>query len=287
MTSRGERLVHLVWLLAIAALVALNALLVGLNLQKHQLFPFEEPSPSSGAPAQAASTSAARSEPELEIEAFGADSTAVGTAIGDPQREDQATEDDWPGGHGPVPDGPPSRRRAAVTADGTIELTGSVPSWAVASQIAAVAGSRIPGGIGSVAIDYSWHPDASDQITAGEVVFEPSIRYDAGQVTLPPTARPDLDLVVGILDSNPEVFAAVVAHVDDFGDTPQNAAVAMARTTGVVAYLESQGIDQDRLIVTVAPEASTEPVNDTEAQRAFNRRVEIQFRNFLTPLSTG
>ncbi len=278
MTKGGDRANRVIRVIAIFALVVVNVVLVGLNLDKHGLPPFSEASQDRGqaagnpdvaddSPAGAgADLAAAQPKPEIAL------SVAGGV-------------DDWPGGRGPVPDGPPPARSAVLRSDGSVELVGSVPSWEAATEIAAMVEDRLPVGVEAVTVGYTWHPDASVTDDPGPVVLAPPLLYGSGQVGLPPDASDGLDLVARILDENPTVFITVIGHVDDLGDSDENATVAAARAAGVVSYLESLGVDRSRVVVAVAAADPGAQPNDSDEQRAFNRRIEIQFESFLGPPS--
>ncbi|MGI9594927.1 MAG: OmpA family protein [Acidimicrobiales bacterium] len=326
MSEEGGRPVRPVRLLLIIALLAINGVLVVLNLQKQELFPFDSQPAGSGvdaagsggtaepddsvtesgttapdgpagestdpaggataagdsagvADAGAASTTAATGGQAADAGGAGADADAgIGADLG---------VDDWPGGRGPVPAEPPVPRRAVLNADGTMVLSGSVASWAVATAIADVAADRLEQGIDGVTIDYSWHPAAPAGTTGGRVAVDPVVLYQAGQVAVPAEALPVLDGVAEVLDGDPVVLAVVTAHVDDLGGTDENLTVAAARATAVAGYLESLGIDRSRTVIAIAPEDPGAAADQTEEERTFNRRVEIDLENFLGPPTVG
>ncbi len=194
-----------------------------------------------------------------------------------------ADVDDWPGGRGPVPAGPPIAREALFNDSGLLLLTGSVPSWAVAVDLVEATGGKLPGGVGSVDNQLSWHPDAPDDIRSGRARLDPPLLYPSGATAVPEDAKAGLDLVAQVLADNPSVYVVILAHTDDLGDTEENNAVAFARATGVVDYLRSVGADDSQLVVSADDDPVPAVANDSDEGQTFNRRVEIYFENLLSP----
>jgi outer membrane protein OmpA-like peptidoglycan-associated protein len=78
------------------------------------------------------------------------------------------------------------------------------------------------------------------------------------------------------LDKYPNKKASIIGHTDSVGDLEANDWYGMERAKNVKQYLESLGIDSDRLIATSKGE--TEPIesNATLEGRRKNRRIEIK-----------
>lgn len=191
--------------------------------------------------------------------------------------------DDWPGGRGEVPVGPPIPREALFGEGGLLLLTGSVPSWAVAVDLVESTGSRLPGGVGSVDNQLTWHPDAPEDLRSGRARFDPPLLYPSGATAVPEESKAGLDLVAQVLSENPSVFIVILAHTDDLGDTEENNAVAFARATGVVDYLRAAGADDSQMVVSADDDPVPAVPNESDEGQTFNRRVEIYFENLLSP----
>ena len=288
MSPGGRRSNRVARLLAVGALVLLNLCLLALNAQKLGWLGFDDTTGDSAVPVAPGVEGEPRADPSV------ADGRPVGAAtllsadgaIPTPSTE-AAEPDDWPGGHGPVPEGPPARREVLLGQDGTARVVGSTPRWSVALQVVDRIGRRLPGGPAWVSNELTWHPDASDDPGSGVVRLERPLLYDAGEVGLPVGGVEILEPAVGLLTARPDLFVVLVAHVDDLGDTDENAAVALARAVAVAARLEARGIDRSRLMTVVAPSDPDAPPNDGEEARSFNRRIEIRFENLLNPPSVG
>lgn len=306
------------WRLAAAlGLVVVNLGLIGLNLAKHDLVTLsfgssDETEAGSAAGADDASTGDvatgdgssdgdAPAAPLVGSDVAGDGSSDGGTssdggstgegASSDGDATDQAavppstapSVDDWPGGTGPVPDGPPQARLAVIEPGGAMSLTGSAPDWSTVTKIVQYAGEKLPGGPDVVDNQLTWHPDASSSTQWGDVVMPDAATFDIGASEVDPAAVPGLDLAARILIDHPTVFAIVIGHADNQGADDTNAQLAADRAGAVVDYLIAQGVVPGQIVVASAGEDDPTASNETEEGRALNRRAEIQFKNLLTP----
>lgn len=289
------------WRLFLAVgLVAVNLLLIALNLAKHDLVTLSFGSSDETEAVVGGATTDAGIDPTSSTVALipaddGTEETTGGeaTAATDVDAEAPAstttsssvptTIDDWPGGRGPEPDGPAEARLAVVGIDGNMQLTGSAPDWATVTKIVQYAGEKLPGGPDAVDNQLTWHPDASPSTRWGDVVMPEATTFDVGSAELDPAAIAGLDVAAEILTSNPSVFAIVIGHADNRGDDTINAELAAQRAGVVVDYLVTQGVVPGQIVVASAGEDDPAASNATEEGRALNRRTEIQFKNLLIP----
>jgi outer membrane protein OmpA-like peptidoglycan-associated protein len=65
-------------------------------------------------------------------------------------------------------------------------------------------------------------------------------------------------------------------HTDDVGPPDQNVALSQRRAASVAAYMAAKGVDAARLTATGYGEADPLYPNDTDADRARNRRIEFK-----------
>ena len=254
-------------------LLILNLALLVLNLDKHRLLPVD-PDPDETAAG------------DTTVTTPGADGAVAGESTLPPSTAADATTttvDDWPGGHGPVPEGPPVPRVAVIAADGTVTLTGSSPNWATALKIVEFAGANLPGGTEVVDNQLTWHPDASTDTQSGLVVMDQAATFGVAGSEIDPSSTPGLDLTAEILSSRPSLFVVVIGHTDDQGDADVNAQLALDRANAVVDYLVDKGVIPGQLVVASAGEDDPFASNETEAGRGQNRRIELRFENFLIP----
>jgi OOP family OmpA-OmpF porin len=106
------------------------------------------------------------------------------------------------------------------------------------------------------------------------------IHFDTDEARIRPESKPALDEIAELLRARPDLTLYVVGHTDMTGALAHNRALSEARARAVVAALvEEYGIEEARLeghgVGPLAPSAS----NETEAERAKNRRVELVARN--------
>ena len=288
-------------LVAAVGLLVVNLVLVWLNLAKHDLvtlsFGSADETEAGSAAVGGVDGDVGDVGGDVEVDPLAGDDSAdsdTGGAVGDPADGDgqettpttagaPTTVDDWPGGRGPVPDGPAEPRVAVVDTNGGMQLTGSAPDWATVTKIVQYAGEKLPGGPAAVDNQLTWHPDASSSTQWGDVVMPDAVTFAVGLSDIEPGSVAGLDLAAEILTEHPTVFAIVIGHADNQGDDGDNAQLAADRAGAVVDYLIGQGVVPGQIVVASAGEDDPTASNATEEGRALNRRAEIQFKNLLIP----
>jgi hypothetical protein len=298
-SRRRPRLSRTAGTVTIVALLVVNGWLVLLNLSKHDRLPFDAGVvPGIEASGELADAGGSGRDGRSDGAIAGGDQT---TTLADvdaslPAEGDGGVSsvgvggagDNWPGGRGPVPDGPPEPRRILLTVDGELKIVGSAPSWSVVTGLVDVLGRR--SGLGPLRVvtrEVTWHPEASDRVDDGVVEVERLLLYESGAIGVPADVGEVVDPLVALLSARPDLYAVVVAHVDDLGDSDENAAVALSRATAVAESVADRGIDRGRLVTIVAPVDPDAPVGDDATTRRFNRRVEIRIENLLVPDPVG
>lgn len=116
---------------------------------------------------------------------------------------------------------------------------------------------------------------ASDLSTADDDVLRLYFGYK--QLSLTAESDASLQAAVGYLDKNPATRVAVRAYTDNVGSARYNKGLSEQRADAVRAMLESRGISADRITAEGMGENGPIAENTTEAGRARNRRVELQF----------
>ena len=86
---------------------------------------------------------------------------------------------------------------------------------------------------------------------------------------------PVLDKVAATLVEYNQTTVNVVGHTDSIGSDSYNMELSRKRADSVARYLQSRGVEWNRLVVSGAGKSQPVASNDTEAGRAENRRVEI------------
>ncbi len=115
----------------------------------------------------------------------------------------------------------------------------------------------------------------------GTVVELPNIYYNFNDATLRPDARKDLDLVVSLMRQQPSITVELASHTDCRGNEQYNQQLSQRRANGVVEYLVSRGIEQNRLKPVGYGESEPrnicqDGVTCTEQEHARNRRTEVR-----------
>ncbi|MDH7515027.1 MAG: OmpA family protein [Bacteroidota bacterium] len=103
-----------------------------------------------------------------------------------------------------------------------------------------------------------------------------NIFFDFAKWDLKPESYQELDRLVRFLESNPDIRIEICGHTDDVGSDEFNMELSKKRAESVVAYLRSKKIPATRLIAKGFGETRPEVPNDSEENRARNRRVEFK-----------
>lgn len=115
----------------------------------------------------------------------------------------------------------------------------------------------------------------------GSVIELPNIYYNFNDATLRPDARKDLDLVLSLMQQQPNMSIELASHTDSRGSSYYNEQLSQRRANGVAEYLTARGIDRSRLKPTGFGESEprnrcTDGVSCTEQEHARNRRTEVR-----------
>lgn len=86
----------------------------------------------------------------------------------------------------------------------------------------------------------------------------------------------ELKRMFTILTENPNVVVAIEGHTDNTGTEAYNMSLSMRRAEAVKKFLESVGIESNRIKVSFFGEGKPKVSNSTEEGRAKNRRVEFK-----------
>lgn len=101
------------------------------------------------------------------------------------------------------------------------------------------------------------------------------VSFARGKADIAPNFRPILDKFAQGLVENSTATVTIVGHTDSTGTDAINNPLSLQRAANVRDYLSNRGVATSR--VQIDGRGSREPVasNDTEANRAKNRRVEM------------
>jgi outer membrane protein OmpA-like peptidoglycan-associated protein len=103
-----------------------------------------------------------------------------------------------------------------------------------------------------------------------------NIFFDFGKWDLKSESSQELNRLARFLETNPDIRIQIGAHTDDVGTDVFNQELSGKRARSVVEYLVQHGIAADRLVAKGYGESRPEVPNDTDENRARNRRVEFR-----------
>lgn len=102
-----------------------------------------------------------------------------------------------------------------------------------------------------------------------------TVHFDTDKATLTAEGQATLQQAAAAMKNNPNVRLRLEGYTDSTGTSPHNDTLSGQRTETVVNYLQSQGVDRNRL--TGQGFGASKPVdtNATPQGKADNRRVEL------------
>jgi outer membrane protein OmpA-like peptidoglycan-associated protein len=107
------------------------------------------------------------------------------------------------------------------------------------------------------------------------VMQQPVVFGVLGKTDIPVTAKPHLDQVADLLNKYPNVHILITGHTCNIGTERENVRVGYARAQAVAKYLQSKGIDSQRMDIHSDGESNPQVSNNSPAHRSKNRRVTI------------
>ncbi|NNF54221.1 MAG: OmpA family protein [Acidimicrobiales bacterium] len=172
----------------------------------------------------------------------------------------------------------PDDQRGAVFRNGTIYLSGEVPSQAVSDELVRRVGLVI--GPDNVVANHTIRPGV--EVSETSVLFiEDVVLFSPGSAEITDPFKSLLDLGTLLFQVNPAVTITVEAHTDSIGSQSTNLYISQLRADAVKDYWIGAGVDPDR--ITAIGRGETEPYtsNRTSEGRQLNRRAEFTIFNFL------
>ena len=113
-------------------------------------------------------------------------------------------------------------------------------------------------------------------IVVGQTITLENILFDQGKALLKPGSKPVLENVISFLKANPGAEIELSGHTSSEGEPAMNRSLSYRRVKACKDFIIAGGIDAGR--VTASGYGADRPVapNDTEVNRALNRRVEMR-----------
>lgn len=124
------------------------------------------------------------------------------------------------------------------------------------------------------------NPDALNIATKkallnGEDVSLKNVDFASGKTSLDVKSKKELDKLVDFLKHNPDRHIVVSGHTDNIGSKVSNQRISQKRAEAVASYLESRGIDKERIRAYGYGEEYPLNDNSTPEKRKENRRIEV------------
>lgn len=110
----------------------------------------------------------------------------------------------------------------------------------------------------------------------GDKLILNNIQFDVNSAVLKPEGKNELDKLVTLMKENGTVEILLSGHTSSEGSAALNRELSLKRVRSCKDYLANKGIDDGR--ITIKGFGPDKPIaaNDTEANRAKNRRVEME-----------
>jgi OOP family OmpA-OmpF porin len=119
-------------------------------------------------------------------------------------------------------------------------------------------------------------PVVAPVVTSEKVSYSADAFFDFDKAVLKPAGKASLDDLTSKLQGiNLEVIIAV-GHTDSIGTDAYNQKLSIRRAEAVKAYLQSKGVEANRIYTEGKGEKQPVADNKSTAGRAKNRRVEIE-----------
>ena len=114
--------------------------------------------------------------------------------------------------------------------------------------------------------------DAPD--TSASIVLN-NLQFAFGDSSILETSVPELQLVLDLLEKNPQLQIRIEGHTDNIGSPEANLTLSRGRAKAVISWLVDHGISPERLSSRGYGETQPIAPNDTEEGRRLNRRTEL------------
>lgn len=115
-----------------------------------------------------------------------------------------------------------------------------------------------------------------EKLSVGSKIILRNIFFDFDKATLRSESIPELERLVQLLKSNPNLKIEISGHTDSKGDDDYNMKLSKDRAWSVVDYIISKNIEKHRVISKGYGESQPIGNNETEDGRQMNRRTEFK-----------
>ncbi len=115
-----------------------------------------------------------------------------------------------------------------------------------------------------------------EPIDTGNVVELKNVFFETAKFDLKPESKVELNKLVNFLTLNKTLRIQLSGHTDNVGDKKLNQLLSQNRAKSVYDYLITSGIDAKRLTYIGYGDTKPKVKNDTDENRAANRRTEFK-----------
>lgn len=115
-----------------------------------------------------------------------------------------------------------------------------------------------------------------EPIASNSTITLNNVFFDFDKSDLKSESFVELDKLVEILQKNPSIKIEISGHTDDKGELDYNQKLSQQRAESVLQYLVKKGIDKTRLVAKGYGESKPIVPNDSEENKAKNRRTEVR-----------
>lgn len=114
------------------------------------------------------------------------------------------------------------------------------------------------------------------KLQEGDKLVLNNIQFAVNSAALLPAGKAELDKLATFMKLNTQVEIQLSGHTSSEGSAAGNRELSLKRVRSCKDYLSAKGIDESRIMIRgFGPDKPIAP-NDTEANRAINRRVEME-----------
>ncbi len=117
--------------------------------------------------------------------------------------------------------------------------------------------------------------ETKTEVKKEEPVIFKELVFESGKSVILPASYAELDRMVSLMKTKPEMKIMITGHTDNTGNEKSNLELSRQRAKAVADYLISKGIDSKRINHEGKGSAEPRAENSSEEGKAKNRRVEF------------
>jgi outer membrane protein OmpA-like peptidoglycan-associated protein len=165
-------------------------------------------------------------------------------------------------------------RAATASAEARANQSAIVAAGAVADSAAARA-DQIAAEARMAALRAELAGYEQQKTALGVTLILRDLQFSSGSAVLGAGAQGRLAPLASFLAKQPDARIQIAGHTDSQGSDASNMDLSARRAQSVAAYLNSTGVNLNRISAVGMGESAPTSSNDTSAGRAINRRVEV------------